>query len=170
MRHEGCNGARSQGGRIQEWEHRPQGVSIPTGQEVSRNIRSIDRQLRKLAQRVAELRAIWGLWARMVDAGAVHAPEELENIAAKLSCVRTEGFGDWFPQREAIIDLLETVRTATGRAHYAEVSLLINAELVWSAAKSGREIPDMQFDSDSLKMIAKRDKERQAALASNNLK
>jgi len=135
---------------------------IPTGQEVSREIRSIDQQLRNLAKRTAELRKIWGLWARMVEAGAVHVPEELENIAAKLSSVRTQDFWEWFPQREAILELVEQVRTATGRPHYTEVSLLINAELIWVAAKNGRAVPDLKFDSDSLKMIVKRDKQRQA--------
>lgn len=138
---------------------------ISSGREVSRKIRSINRQLGKLAHRVDELRGIWGLWARMVDADAVHVPEELRKIAARLSCVRTEGFRDWFPQRQAIIDLLELVRKTTCRAHYAEVSLLINAALVWQATKNGREIPDREFDADSLKMIVRRDKQRQAAIA-----
>jgi hypothetical protein len=140
------------------------GFRIPTGQEVSRKIQSINRQLTKLAHRVAELRGIWGLWARIVEADAVHVPEELKRIAAKLSCVRIEGFWEWFPQREAILVLLEQVRTKTGRAHYAEISALINAELVWRAAKNGRSIPEMKFDRDSLKMIVKRGKQRQAAI------
>jgi hypothetical protein len=106
----------------------------------------------------------------MVDADAVHVPEELGKIATRLSCVRTEGFGDWFPQREAIIDLFEVVRKTTGRAHYAEVSLFINAALVWQATKNGREIPDREFDADSLKMIVKRDKQRQAAIAKKRAK
>lgn len=110
-----------------------------------------------------ELRSIWGLWEHLIDADVLSVPEELQKIAAKLSCVRTEGFGDWFPQRDAIVDLLELVRTTTGRAHYVEVSLLINAQLVWNAAKHGRPIPDMEFDPDSLKMIVKRHKQRQAA-------
>jgi len=139
------------------------GLQIPTGQEISRNIRAISRQLTKLAHRVAELRGIWEFWAHMVDAEALYVPEELQNIAGRLSCVCTEGVGEWFLQRDAIIDLLEHVRTATGRPHYAEVSLLINAELIWRATKNGRTIPDMVFDPDSLKMIVKRHKRRQAA-------
>jgi hypothetical protein len=124
----------------------------------------ISRQLTKLANQAAEFRKIWGFWEHMVDADAIHVPEELMNIAARVSCLSTTGFGDWFPQREAILDLLELVQTATGRPHYVEVSLLINAELVWAAAKHGRPIPDMAFDPDSLKMIVKRAKQRQAAI------
>jgi hypothetical protein len=123
----------------------------------------MSRQLTKLAHRAAELRNIWGLWERMVDADVLSVPEELRRIAAKLSCVRPEGLGDWFPQRDAIIDLLELVRTTTGRAHYVEVSLLINAQLVWNATKHGQSVPDLEFDADSLKMIVKRHKQRQAA-------
>src|SRR5205823_2901784 len=102
-------------------------------------------------------------WGQMVNAGAIHAPEELEGIAAKLSGIRTLGIGAWFPQRESIIDLLELVRTTTGKAHYAEVSWLINAALIWNATKNGREIPDLKFDRDSLKMIFKRHKLRLTA-------
>jgi hypothetical protein len=141
------------------------GFRIPSRQAISRKVRSIEHQLRKLSKQTAELRAIWGFWEHMVDADTFRVPEELEKIAAKLSCISTEGFGDWFPQRDAIIDLLEQVRTTTGRAHYPEISTLINAELVWRAEKNGKLVPNMQFDADSLKMIFKRQKARQAAVA-----
>jgi hypothetical protein len=136
----------------------------PTGGQMSRELRVINRGLKKLAKRADKLRKIWGFWERMVDANAVHAPEELVNIAARLACISTEGFGDWFPQQEAIIDLFELVRKTTGRPHYVEISLLINAELIWRAEKKGRAIPDKEFDPESLKMIVKREKERQAAI------
>jgi hypothetical protein len=136
---------------------------IPIGHEIYCNIQAINRQLTKLAKRVAELRGIRGFGTHMAQAGADSAPEELENIAAELSCVRTEGFSDWFPQRETIIDLLELVRTATGRPHYAEVYELINAALVWHATKNRRPIPDPQFDPDSLKMLFRRHKQRETA-------
>lgn len=137
----------------------------PTGGQMSRELRVINRGLKKLAKRAARLRKIWGFWERMVGANASHAPEELVNIAARLSCISTEGFGDWFPQREAIIDLFELVRKTTGRPHYVEASLLINAELVWRAEKKGRAIPHKEFDPESLKMIVRREKLRQAAVA-----
>ena len=137
----------------------------PAGQAISRKIRSMNRQLRKLARRAAELRGIWGFWEHMADAHALRVPEELQNIAGRLSCICTEGFGEWFPQREAIMDLLEHVRTSTGRPHYTELSLLINVELIWHDTKNGREIRDMVFDPESLKMIFKRYNQRQAAVA-----
>ena len=98
---------------------------IPPSQAISRKARLISRQLTKLANRAAELRKIWGFWEHMVDADAIHVPEELMNIAARLSCLNAAGFGDWFPQQEALLDLLDLVRTATRRPHYVEVSLLM---------------------------------------------
>jgi hypothetical protein len=141
----------------------------PTGGQMSREIRAINRGLKKLGKRAARLRRIWGFWECTVDANAFHAPEELVNIAARLSCISTEGFGDWFPQREAIIDLFELVRKTTGRPHYAQVCLLINAQIVWRAEKKGRAI-EKEFDPDSLKMIVRRDKQRQAAIARKRAK
>ncbi len=167
---EGCDirAAKAHLGRVAGYKkgNGRRSLQMPTGQAISRKIRTMNRQLRKLADRAAELRSIWGLWESMVDADVLSVPEELQRIAAKLSCVRTEGLGDWFPQRDAIVDLLELVQTTTGRAHYVEVSLLINAQLVWNAAKYGRPIPDMKFDPDSLKMFAMRHKQREAAKAS----
>lgn len=137
----------------------------PTPGQISREIRAITHGLEKLAKRASELRKIWGFWEHMVDVDVIHAPEDLIKIAVRLSCISTEGFGDWFPQREAIVELLEFVRKTTGRHHYAEVSLLINAELVWRAEKHGRTISESQFDPESLKMIVNRDKTRRAKVA-----
>jgi hypothetical protein len=141
-----------------------------TGSQISRELRAITRGLKKLANRTAELRRIWGFGERMVDAHAFHAPEALANITARLSCISTEHFGDWFPQREAVLGLLELVRRTIGRPHYVEVSSLINAELVWRAEKNGGAIPDRAFDPENLKMIVKREKERQAAVAEKRSK
>ena len=99
----------------------------------------------------------------MVEAGAYSVPEELETIAGKLSRDSTEGFGDWFPQRENIIDLLELIERATGRPHYNEVCDLLNAELIWRASLERWEIPEPQFDPDTLKMMFNRYKKREAA-------
>jgi len=41
----------------------------------------------------------------------------------------------------------------------------LRAELVWRATKKDQTIPDLEFDPDSLKMIVKCHKRRQAALA-----
>jgi hypothetical protein len=136
---------------------------LPRGQEIARRLRVVNRQITKLAKRVAEIREVAGFTTHMVEADAYSVPEELENIASKLSRVCTEGFGEWFPQREAVLDLLELVQRTTGRPHYAEVSALINAELVWQAAVYGGELPDPQFDPDSLKMLFKRHKQRETA-------
>lgn len=134
--------------------------------EIARRIRGMSGQLQKLAKRITKLRQMWGFQGRMLDADCYHIPEELENIAERLSHTRTKGFGDWHPQRDALLDLLEHTRLSTGRYHYSEVSLLLNAELVWRALKYNRPVPDFRYDIDSLKMIVQRwTKEHRAEIA-----
>jgi hypothetical protein len=84
-------------------------------------------------------------------------PEELREIATRLSRVHTRGYADWNPHREALLELLERVKSVTGRYHYAEISELINAFYAYSALKHGRNMPDeLIYDVDSLKMIVSR--------------
>ena len=92
----------------------------------------------------------------MAEADCVHIPEELEEIASRLSRLRVKGYADWHPQREVILDLLDHVRSSTGRYHYVEVSILINAEVAWRALKRGEVPPEIRHDVDSLKMIVQR--------------
>lgn len=135
-------------------------------QETARQLRGIKRQFKKLAKRTADLRGIWGFWSRMVEADCIHIPEELEEIAGHLSRVRVKGYANWHPQRGAILDLLDHVRSSTGRYHYAEVSILINAEIAWRALKRGEAPPEITHDVDSLKMIVQRwRRERRAKLS-----
>lgn len=135
-------------------------------QETARKLRAINRQLKKLAKRAADLRTIWGFWSRMVQADCIRVPEELEEIAGRLSRIQVQGYADWHPQREALLDLLDHVRSSTGRYHYAEISDLINAESTWRAMKRGQPPPDFQHDADSLKMMVQRwRKERRAQIA-----
>lgn len=136
---------------------------LPTSREIARRIRVMVRQIRKLAKRAAEINEIRGFSTHMVEADAHSVPKELAYIASKLARIRTEGFGEWSPQRDAILDLLEHVERRTRRPHYSEISVLINAELVWQAAVYRYELPDPQFDPDGLKMLFKRHKEREAA-------
>lgn len=133
-----------------------------TGEQISRKLRGHKRQLEKLAGEIADIRRIRGFMGNMVEANAFHVPEELLDIAVRLSLVPTEGVCEWHPQREAILDLLELVRTSTGRCHYREVATLIEAERVWVELKNKRPIPDIKFDADGLKMILQRHKQRQA--------
>jgi len=138
----------------------------PSAPEITRRIRGITRQLTKLAKRVEGLRRIWGFYGRVVQADCFQVPEELEDIAHRLSRISVKGFADWNPQREALRDLLDHVRSATGRYHYAEISLLINAELTWRALKHKRPLPEFRHDVDSLKMMVQRwKKERRAKSA-----
>ena len=133
---------------------------------IARQIRGISVQLKKLAKRIEYLRKIWGFRDRLDDTNCLLAPEELKDLAHRLSKVKTRGLAGWNPQREAIRDLLDHVRTSTGRYHYAEVSLLINAERTWRAMKHDRPLPELSHDVDSLKMIVQRwNKERRAASA-----
>jgi len=135
----------------------------PGAPKIARRIRAISGQLKKLAGQIEDLKRIRSFWSRMTEASCFHIPEELEEIAERLSRIRTKGFRDWNPQREAILDLLDHVRSSTGRYHYEEVSLLINAELVWRAMKRKQPPPEPRHDVDSLKMIIQRwKKERRA--------
>lgn len=135
----------------------------PKAKEIARRIRAISGQLKQFANRTKKLREMWGLFGRMVDANCFHVPEELCDIAKRLSRVQTKGFGDWNPQREALLDLLDHVHSSTGRYHYAEVSALINAELVWRALKHEQPPPELRHDVDSLRMIVQRAKKQKQA-------
>ena len=130
--------------------------------KVDRQLRARAYQLRKVARRMAELRKVWGLWERLVEAGCLHVPEELQQTAAKLSRVRTKGYADWNPHQEAVLDLLGLVQSTTGRYHYAEVSDLINGFYYYQALRQGRTPDDMQYDVDILKMVVSRQRQRAA--------
>ena len=121
-----------------------------------RRMKAFRRHLLKLAEEAMQLRAIWGFRGRLLDAGCLRIPEELKDIEERLSRVEVSGYADWHPQREAILDLLDHVRSSTGRYHYAEVSTLINSDIAWRAIKKGEPIPDLRNDVDSLKMIVQR--------------
>ena len=129
----------------------------PGPAEAARQLRGCARQLRKVAERIAELRKLWGLWGRLVDGHCIDLPEELSEIAERLSRVQTKRYAHWNPHREALLDLLERVKSVTGRYHYAELSDLINAFYAYNALKHGRNMPDeLIYDVDSLKMILSR--------------
>jgi hypothetical protein len=113
-----------------------------------------------LAEEIGEIRRTRGFMGDMTDAEAFRVPEELEDIVGRLSLVSTAGFAEWNPQREAILDLLDLVRSTTGRYHYQEVAQMIEGQRLWVAAKYQRPFPDMKFDADSLKMILRRHKQR----------
>lgn len=57
----------------------------PSAPEIARRIRGMSGQLQKLAKRITKLRQMWGFQGRMLDADCYHIPEELENIAERLS-------------------------------------------------------------------------------------
>ncbi|HLE61635.1 MAG TPA: hypothetical protein VI750_00785 [Pyrinomonadaceae bacterium] len=130
----------------------------PDAKTISRTIKGIQRHLRRAASQLDYLNRIWGFWGRMVEANCFHMPEELNTMVERLSCVAVKGFGEYYPQREAVLDALELVKTSTGRYHYTEVSTLINAERVWRALKNGKPIPEPSHDVDALKMIVQRHK------------
>lgn len=135
----------------------------PTPTEAARQLRGCARQLRKVAEHIAELRTLWGLWGRLVDGQCIHLPEELSEIAERLSRVRTKGYAHWNPHREALLDLLERVKSVTGRHHYPEISELINAFYAYSALRRGRKMPgELIYDVDSLKMIVSRQRQLDA--------
>lgn len=135
----------------------------PKPAEAARQLRGCAHQLRKVAQRIEELRGVWGLWGRLVDAQCIHSPEELREIAMRLSRVRTKGYAHWNPHREALLDLLEQVKSTTGRYHYAEISDLINAFYAYNSLKHRRKMPDeLIYDVDSLKMILSRQRQLDA--------
>jgi hypothetical protein len=124
--------------------------------EIARKLRAIAKQLRKGAQEIEALRNVWSFKQRMLDSAAYHCPEGLLEMANQLTQTRTQGFGDWHPQREAILGLLHLVESETGRYHYPQVSNLINAEMVWKARVYKQPIPEPRFDVDSLKMMIQR--------------
>jgi hypothetical protein len=146
--------------RIVGTARRKSGIQIykgPKPAEASRQLRGCARQIRKVAQRIAELRKVWGLWGRLVNGQCIHLPEELSEIAERLSRVYTAGYAHWNPHREALLEFLERVKSVTGRYHYAEISNLINAFYAYSAVKHGRKMPDeLIYDVESLKMIMSR--------------
>ena len=152
--------------RIAGYPRSKSGISIyrgPKPAEAARQLRDCARQIRKVAQRIAELRQVWGLWGRLVDGQCIDLPEELSEIAERLSRVHTEYYAHWNPHREALLDLLERVKSVTGRYHYAEITDLINAFYVYNALKHGRKMPDeVIYDVDSLKMIVSRQRQLDA--------
>jgi hypothetical protein len=152
--------------RIAGYRRRKSGISIyrgPKPAEAARQLRGCARQIRKVAQRIAELRKVWGLWGRLVDGQCIHLPEELSEIAERLCRVRTKAYSSWNPHHEALLDLLELVKSVTGRYHYRELSHLINAFYAYSALKQGRKMPDeLIYDVDSLKMIVSRQRQQDA--------
>lgn len=82
----------------------------PDAKSIARTIRGMQRQLRKAASQVDYLNRICGFWGRMVEANCVHMAEELEVLAERLSSVAVKGFGEYYPQREAILDALDLVK------------------------------------------------------------
>jgi hypothetical protein len=135
----------------------------PAPAEAARQLRGCAPQIRKVAQRIAELRKVWGLWGRLVDGQCIHLPEELSQIALRLSRVRTKGYAHWNPHREALLEFLERVKSVTGRYHNAEISNLINAFYAYSAPKHGRKMPgELIYDVDSLRMIVSRQRQLDA--------
>jgi hypothetical protein len=165
LKAKGCDLMVIQGylGRVVGYKSRNVGVIIHGrgAHKVARRLRGIKRQLEKLAKETADVRSIWGFGSRMAEAKCMHIPEELEEMARNLSRVRVRGFADWYPQREAIIDLLDHVRSHMGRYHYEDVSTLINAEIAWRALKRGEVPAELSHDVDSLKMIVQRWKREQ---------
>ena len=126
------------------------------GAETARKIRALKRLAEKAAKQAAELTCIRGFWSPLAQADCLRLPEEFEGIVERLSRVQAKGYADWYPQRNAIIDLLEHVHSCTGRYHYPEVSTLINAEIAWWALKREEPAPEIRHDVDSLKMIIQR--------------
>ena len=125
--------------------------------KIGRKIRGIARQLRRAAKRIENLRSMWwGMYERVITAGCYHFPEELERMAQSLSRIYLKGYGEWNPQREGVLDLLDHVRSATGRFHYTEVSTLINARLTRQALERKQPLPDLKYDVDSLRMLIQR--------------
>jgi len=145
-------------GRVAGYKSGNHGVAMHKRgpQDSARHLRAIKCQLRKLAKRTVDLRRIWGLWGRMVEADCVHIPEELEEIANRLSRIQIKGYADWHPQRESLLDLLDHVRSSTGRYHYGEVSDIINGEMTWRAMKYGQPLPEFEYDLDNMKMMVQR--------------
>ena len=132
--------------------------------KIGREIRSTARQLEKAAKRIESLRSMWwGMYGRVIAAGCYHFPEDLQRMAECLSRIYVKGYGEWNPHREAILDLLDHVRSATGRYHYAEVSTIINARLVRQAMERKEPLPDLKYDVDSLRMLVQRYKRECAA-------
>ena len=158
--------------RITGYRRSKSGISIyrgPKPAEAARQLRGCARQIRKVAQRIAELRQVWGLWGRLVDGKCIHLPEELSEIAERLCRVRTKAYSSWNPHHEALLDLLELVKSVTGRYHYLELSHLINASYAYSALKHGRKMPDqLIYDVDSLKMIVSRQRQLDARKYGNS--
>jgi len=159
LENEGCDMDVAQGYIVRAVKHKsgnhgPRFYGPPTGQRISRQLRRTTQLLKKLAKRIEGLREIWGFKKHMMEADAYHVPEQLWSIAQRVSSISTKGFQEWHPQREALLDLLDLVRRSTGRYHYGEVSLLLNAEQIQRAVA-------LRFDVDSLKMIVQRDRQRQ---------
>lgn len=156
--------------RIVGYRRMKGGIQIykgPKPAEAGRQLRACALRLRKVARRIGELRRVWGLWERLVDARCIHLPEELREIAERLICVRTKQYSYWNPHQEALLDLLEHVRSVTGRYHYGEVSDLINAAYSWRAIKNGRMPDGPLYEVDSLKMLVSRQKQLAARKSEN---
>lgn len=131
---------------------------------ISRNLRRSAHEFEKAARQIEEIRhKWWGMYGRVTEAGCYHFPEQLREMAQAVMRIDLKGYGEWNPQREAILDLLEHVRISTGRYHYAEVSTLINARLTRSAAERKQPWPDFKFDIDCLRMMVQRQKRRYEA-------
>ncbi len=152
--------------RIVGYTRRKSGIRMYKGlepAEAARQLRGCARQLRKVAERIAKLRKTWRLWGRLVEGQSIHLPEQLSEIAERLSRVQTKGYANWNPHREALLDLLERVKSDTGRYHYRELSDLVNAFYAYSALKHGKKMPDeLIYDVDSLKMIVSRQRQLDA--------
>lgn len=163
----GCDLGVIQGyiGRAASYKYKNMGVVMrkPKAHVTARKVREFSKQLEKLAKQGAEIRRTWGFGSRLIEAGCMHIPEELQKMAWRYSRVRVKGYTSWYPGREAVLDLLDHIHSSTGRYHYAEVSLLINTEATWRALKRGQDSPEVIFEVDSLKMLVQRWKREQAA-------
>ena len=93
--------------RIAGYRRSKSGISIyrgPKPAEAARQLRGCARQIRKVAQRIAELRKVWGLWGRLVDGQCIDLPEELLEIAERLCRVRTKAYSRMVFRKDPILN------------------------------------------------------------------
>lgn len=131
--------------------------------QINRQWRELLRQIRKITGRLEELMRVPVVWERLSRSGCASAPSELSRIADRLSQASKTRTSRSNPHREAILDLLDLIRRATGRYHYSEAADLINAAYYWRALRRGEDARDLSYDVDSLKAMARRQKRRTAA-------
>lgn len=130
---------------------------------INRKLRELSRQIRSLAKDIDEMRRHPANWDRFVQAQSATVHAELRRIAARLSKAARIHARKLNPHREAILDLLDSVRTTTGRYHYSEVADLINAAVYRYALVHRKVLPDFACDVDGLKAMMQRQKKPHAA-------